>query len=61
MVNMVLWLQSHHGEYVSMVIAVIMQVAIEHDKPLFQVNYQDPYYDDSYFDELDNKDEEDYK
>jgi hypothetical protein len=51
---------THHGEYVSMV-AVITQVAIEHGEPLFQVNYQDPYYDDCYFDESDDEDEEDYE
>jgi hypothetical protein len=51
---------TNHGEYVSM-FAVITQVAIEHGEPLFQVNSQDPYYDDCYFDESDDEDEEDYE
>jgi hypothetical protein len=42
-------------------VAVITQVAIEDGEPLFQVNYQDPYFDDCYFDESEDEDEEDYE
>jgi hypothetical protein len=38
---------SQHGEYVSM----ITQLAIKHGEPLFQVDYEDPNFDDYNFNE----------
>jgi hypothetical protein len=49
---------SRHGR-IFRTVAIVTQLCIENGEPLFNVEYEDPDFDNYYFDESDEGDEDD--
>ena len=48
----------HHGQFFRFA-AMVTQIAIEHGEPLFSVDYEDPDFDNGYYERAEDDDDDD--